>query len=377
MTRVAGISAKQVWAIIVLITVFVQPSCSQQGSSSRSKVGTDIRWREFAEERYEPERQVQLVNSNLFELVIAVSQDRERLIYSTLGARADDSECRPIRLVDLSSGEDIGRLKGHRGSTQCLAFARGGRLAVSGGEEGDLRLWDLDKGEEVAQFRTHKDYVRSVACSPVDEQAASGGDDGTIVVCTLENDSIQIVKRLLGHSGAIRHKCLVWSSDGRRVLSGSWDGSIRLWDVETGQAVFRGNPGYGRVMSLALSPNGRQALSSYLNGPDQPVILWDVEGQREINRFGVPGNPWDAGRQLHIASAAFSPDGQTALFGTAFGSVIWWDVKHWRQINHNALFGEEIGYVTFSQDGKYAVSVGCDTDPGGEDAKIRLWHLAD
>ena len=128
-------------------------------------------------------------------------------------------------------------------------------------------------------------------------------------------------------------------------------------------------------MSLALSPNGRTALSSHLEGTDQPAVLWDLQTKQEINRFGVPGNPWGANRELHIASLAFSPDGQTALFGTAFGSVIWWDVQQWKQITHNAVFGEELEHMRFSKDGAYAIAVGCDRDAVKEKASVRFWKL--
>jgi WD40 repeat protein len=248
--------------------------------------------------------------------------------------------------------------------------------------EGTVRLWDLDTGTEMANAKGHDAYLRSVACSPVADKAVSGDEGGTIVLWEFGDDQLRIVRRIVGHSSGIRHNCLVWSSNGKWILSGGWDGAIRLWDAASVEAVFTGNPGYGRVVCLALSADGKLALSSYLNGPDQPVILWDLEAECEVKRFGVPGNPWHADRELHVASLDFSPNGQTALFGTAFGSVIWWDLRRWRQISHNVLFGETprdiaLGYVTFSADGMYAIAVGCDRDPVGENAKVRFWRLGD
>ena len=128
-------------------------------------------------------------------------------------------------------------------------------------------------------------------------------------------------------------------------------------------------------MALALSPDGTRILSSYLDAPNQPVILWDVAAHEEVSRFGIPGNPWFADQELQIASAAFSPDGKTARFGTAFGSGLWWDIDQWRQITHNVMFDEELEHVWFSPDGSGAIAAGCDVDAVEEDAKIRFWKL--
>lgn len=239
--------------------------------------------------------------------------------------------------------------------------------------------WDLASGKllghtELKDYPMRKDYlIRSVAYSPTDNKAISGGDDGEILLWDLEK--MQVLKRFVGHSSGIRRNCLVWSQDGKTFLSGSWDGSIRLWDVHTGKEVAHLQAGYGRIMSLALSPDGKYALSSYLSGPKQPVIFWDLQNQREINRFGIPGNPWFTNQQLHVASVAFSPDGETAIFGFVFGTVIWWDLNEWRQIATNRLHEEELSFVAFSADGKSSISVGWDTTEARRNVKVKFWQL--
>jgi len=133
------------------------------------------------------------------------------------------------------------------------------------------------------------------------------------------------------------------------------------------------NPGYGRIMGMAVSPDGRYALTSSLNGPNQPIILWDLETEREVNRFGIPRNR--AGWRLHAVSLDFSPDAKTALVGMNYGSVIWWDVAAWKAIRIVRVFKEELMYVSFIDGGRTAIAVGCDKDSTEEDAILRCWRL--
>ncbi len=184
---------------------------------------------------------------------------------------------------------------------------------------------------------------------------------------------MKVVKEFIGHTSGIRPSCLVWSGDGKTFLSGSWDGSVRLWDIQAGKQVAHLQAGLGRIMSIALSPNGEYALSSYLSGSNQPVILWDLEKQKEINRFGIPGHPREADQQLHVASVAFSPDGKTAIFGLAFGTVVWWDLNDWKQIAYNRLYADELSFITFSQNGDSCIAVG--RDKKRDYAKVKIWQL--
>ena len=81
----------------------------------------------------------------------------------------------------------------------------------------------------------------------------------------------------LGHSRLVTS--VAFSPDGRYALSGSWDETIRLWEVSTGREVrtLKGHSGW--VTSVAFSPDGRYALSGSW---DETIRLWEVSTGREV-----------------------------------------------------------------------------------------------
>src|SRR5262249_24682348 len=113
------------------------------------------------------------------------------------------------------------------------------------------------------------------------------------------------------HEDCVHH--LVFTADGRRVLTGSSDHTLRLWDVETGQEIrcFTGHT--DRVEGVALSTDGKLALSGSRDGS---MRLWDVATAETLRVFQAPGGP--------ITAVAISPDGPLALSGSGDKSVRLW-----------------------------------------------------
>ena len=84
-----------------------------------------------------------------------------------------------------------------------------------------------------------------------------------------------------GHGGAVTTVAV--SPDGHRIVSGSQDRSVRLWDVETGQQIGQPLEGHAdHVNSVSFSPDGRRIVSG---SKDQTVRLWDING-RLVTIFG-------------------------------------------------------------------------------------------
>ena len=119
----------------------------------------------------------------------------------------------------------------------------------------------------------HDARVNSVAFSPDSQRIVSGSSDGTLRLW----DAVTGLP--VGHPlrslGGFIIITVAFSLDGRRIVSGSDDGTIRLWDAETGMPIGAPLTGHdARVNSVAFSPDGRRIVSGYGDGTLQ---LWDAE----------------------------------------------------------------------------------------------------
>jgi WD40 repeat protein len=155
--------------------------------------------------------------------------------------------------------------------------------------------------------------------------------------------------------------------DGKRVLSAGFDKVLRLWDAETGRELGRFEEHSDGILAVAVSPDGRMALSGggafgfprAEEGKDFTVRLWDLTSHRVIHRF--------EGHTHRVWCVAFSPDGRFALSGSIDHSMRLWNVangKQVRQFQHQSM----VEGVCFSPDGKWGLASTGDGD-------VVLWEL--
>src|ERR1700722_19526029 len=161
----------------------------------------------------------------------------------------------------------------------------------------------------------HSDAVTSVSFSPDGKQVVSGSYDSTICIWDIETGDM-VSGPFRGHDGWVMS--VSFSPDGKRVVSGSHDKTVRIWDVETGDMVsgpFRGHDDW--VMSVSFSPDGQQVVSG---SNDETIRIWDVETGDMVS------GPF-RGHDREVMSVSFSPDGRRVVSGSNDETIRIWDIE--------------------------------------------------
>src|SRR5262249_10138868 len=152
------------------------------------------------------------------------------------------------------------------------------------------------------------------------------------------------VQVLRGHVGPVT--CVAVSADGHRVLSGSKDNTLRLWDADTGKelSVFRGHT--NEVTGVALSVDGQRAVSGSL---DKTVRVWDLEKEAGGKPLVLRNDEW-------VHAVAISIDGKRVLSGGVDKLVHLWDVEKGTRLRSYEGNGYFVRSVAFSGDGGRVIS---------------------
>lgn len=181
---------------------------------------------------------------------------------------------RQIRLFDLRDSASSLVLRGHTNEITCLGFALGGKLLVSGSWDNTARAWTLDVNGRYSEERfvlEHEDWVRDLAISPDGHTLATACKDGTVRLFDLETGTR--TASLGAHEGGV--DSVTFSPDGSLLVTGGRDHLIKLWDMHAvPTAPTASISGHTRpILTLAFNPTGSLLVSG---SGDNTCRLWGV-----------------------------------------------------------------------------------------------------
>ena len=196
----------------------------------------------------------------------------------------------------------------------------------------------------------HSGDVTSVTFSKNGKLIISGGMDKTI---KLWDAATGRLIRTLQYDMLINNVAV--SPDGKYIASASSDNTVMIWDFATGQALKKLTGHIYSVNSVAFSPDGTLLVTG---GDDETIKLWDVATGYVITTL--------QGHSGKVFSVAFSPDGRYIATGSTDRTIKLWDVVTRKEIKTLKGHTHSVVHVVFSTDGKTLAS-------GSADKTIKLW----
>lgn len=295
---------------------------------------------------------------------LAVMENGSRFATSTSDGR--------VMVRELATGEVLDTFSAHDGAVTSAVFSPDDALLATAGEDGVAHLWDVGTGARLRSFVPQEDGVdgggpppalTEIAFSPDGSRLAATSWDTTVRIWNVATGEEEWL--LTGHTGISRSPS--FSPDGTRLATGGGDilnaavdgdYSVRIWDLATGTQEARMDGHQWAVNGVAFEPNGRRVASVATDGQAR---LWDaVSGEHLANLWG---------HTAPVRAVAWARDGARLATGGADAVVKLWDGASGAPLLTLAGHASAVGRVAFAPDGARLLT-------SSDDGTVRMWDIS-
>jgi WD40 repeat protein len=248
---------------------------------------------------------------------LAVSPDGSTLAFAGKGWN--------IYLKDADDILDEGKTKEIRsedstGVVLSLAWSPDGRHILAGGRDGFLRVYEASSGDVIFSEKAHEGRVNSVAWSPGGRWLASGGVDNigdkdkTLILWEWEDEFVRSMN-LVHHPNDVYG--VAFSSDSRTLATGSEDGTLTLYDVDTRRRIDLLRDHSKPITGVAFNAQGTPVLAV---STDQRLNLYKIVPQKPL------GRNFDTGKGS-LKSLGFLTNQELLMLGSQSGNAAFWQAQ--------------------------------------------------
>ncbi|KAG2737707.1 WD40 repeat-like protein [Suillus brevipes Sb2] len=271
------------------------------------------------------------------------------------------------------------KFEGHTRSVWGAIHLPGGQRIITCSADGSLRVWNVKSGKQIGEDwrvdnsevwnvksgkQIGEDWsieVWSIALSPDGKKVVSGGWDGAVRLWDIE--TCKVVTKWTGHTVGV--ECVRWSRDGRRVLSGSFDGTARQWEVESGETMPE------PLENILASIKTHEEVYAVVYSPDTTLIATGGLDEYSIKILDAKTGKLVATLKGHtdtVRCLAWTKQGKTLISGSDDCSIRTWNTAKWQQAvvldgHTNHVYG-----IAISPNDRILASV-------SQDKTARLWNL--
>ena len=205
----------------------------------------------------------------------------------------------------------------------------------------------------IRTLKDHSESVTAIAVTPDGKTVISGSSDRTIKIWNLETGTEK--DTLKGHSESVY--AIAVTPDGQTVISGSGDKTIKIWNLVTGEEKSTLEGHINSVRAIAVTPDGKTVISG---SRDKTIKIWNLETGEEKNTL--------KGHSQSVYAIAVTPDGKTVISGSSDNTIKIWDLVTGTEKFTLEGHSDWVNEIAVTLDGQTVIS-------GSSDNTIKIWDL--